>query len=435
MKRPIVIVLLTVALTLVCLGIGGVLFFTFNGGLPASNPFEPLQIWAQVEESKTLKVDMEKPLTLNVLNDVGDVTIVGADVDTVQVNVTKKAYATSQAKADEAVKAIKYNIAQTGNVITIKYELPNLNNINNSKAVDFVITVPNEITVDVNDRFGAINVSNIKGAVTLQNDFGDIDVENVEGALSASSNSGELTAASIKAGTQNIELKSDFGSVTLKQASGKDVLLTSNSGKITFDEVRATGDVTTKSNFGDTVLENGSAKSISIESSSGTVELVKLKVSGQIKVDDDFGNIELTQALAGSYDLHTNSGAITADGAKGKLKAYTDFGNIKIENADKVTLDIKTNSGTIEFSGSLGESPHMVKSDFGNVDLTLPGDSALTVDLKTDFGKIKSDLPITATLTEGSNSDGEQINGTINGGGAQLTVQANSGNININAGT
>ena len=54
MKRPIVIVLLTVALTLVCLGIGGVLFFTFNGGLPDGNPFE---ILAQVEESETLKVD------------------------------------------------------------------------------------------------------------------------------------------------------------------------------------------------------------------------------------------------------------------------------------------------------------------------------------------------------------------------------------------
>ena len=46
------------------------------------------------------------------LNDAGDVTIVGADVDTAQVNVTKKAYANSQAKADEAVKAIKYSITQ-----------------------------------------------------------------------------------------------------------------------------------------------------------------------------------------------------------------------------------------------------------------------------------------------------------------------------------
>jgi hypothetical protein len=36
-------------------------------------------------------------------------------------------------------------------------------------------------------------------------------------------------------------------------------------------------------------------------------------------------------------------------------------------------------------------------------------------------------------LTGSSNDSGDQINGTINGGGGQLTVQTNSGSININA--
>ena len=40
----------------------------------------------------------------------------------------------------------------------------------------------------------------------------------------------------------------------------------------------------------------------------------------------------------------------------------------------------------------------MVNSDFGGIDLTLPTDSKLNVDLKTDFGNIKSDLPITIVL-------------------------------------
>jgi hypothetical protein len=53
------------------------------------------------------------------------------------------------------------------------------------------------------------------------------------------------------------------------------------------------------------------------------------------------------------------------------------------------------------------------------------------VDLKTDFGKIKSDLPITVTLNENSDSEKSQIVGAINDGGAELTVQTNSGSINI----
>jgi len=161
------------------------------------------------------------------------------------------------------------------------------------------------------------------------------------------------------------------------------------------------------------------------------VSLVKINIAREIFVKDDFGDIELEQAFGASYDLHANSGSITVDGAKGKLKADSDFGNITISNAQSVTLTIETNSGTVEFSGSLGAGPHFIKSDFGGIDISLPADVKFTVDLKTDFGNIKSDLPITVTLNGSSSSDGDQIVGDINGGGEQLTVQANSGNINI----
>jgi DUF4097 and DUF4098 domain-containing protein YvlB len=130
---------------------------------------------------------------------------------------------------------------------------------------------------------------------------------------------------------------------------------------------------------------------------------------------------------------HTNSGSITVAGAEGKLRAQTDFGGIRITNAQSVTLDVRTKSGGVEFSGSLGAGPHMVSSDFGEIDLTLPADSELDVDLSTDFGSIKSDLPITVTLNGTSNSDGDQIVGSINGGGDQFTAQTNSGGVTIHA--
>ena len=185
--------------------------------------------------------------------------------------------------------------------------------------------------------------------------------------------------------------------------------------------------------IGNTKFENGSADSLHIETNSGEVTLVKITIRKEIFVKDDFGNIELEQALADSYDLHANSGSITVDGAKGNLKADSDFGNIDINNAQDVTLTVETKSGTVEFSGSLGAGPHTVKSDFGAIDLTLPADSELNVDLSTDFGSINSDLPITVTLNGSSNSEGDQIAGSINGGGDQLTAQTSSGSVTIRA--
>jgi DUF4097 and DUF4098 domain-containing protein YvlB len=430
MKRPIVIVLLTIALTLVCVGIGAVIFFA--NGFPGNNPFDVMNITSVMEENKTLEVDVKKPLTLDIQNAAGDVSVTGGDVKTVQIKAVKTAYDSSQARADEEVKALKYVIEQNGNAITIKYELPKSVNFNNNiNTVDFIITVPHEITVDVDNNVGEVSITNTKGPVDIKDDFGDITVENLEGALTAKTNSGEVNATSIKSGSENINLSSDFGNVTLKKASGEDITLDSNSGTITLSEVRATGTLNANTDFGNTKFENGSADSLHIETNSGEVSLIKINVTKEIFIKDDFGDINLEQAFAASYDLHANSGSITVDGAKGKLKADSDFGNISVTNAQSVTLTIETNSGTVEFSGTLGVGPHLVKSDFGGIDLNLPTDAKLTVDLKTDFGNIKSDLPVTVVLTDGARSDGDQIAGDINGGGEQLTVQANSGNITI----
>ena len=163
MKRPIVIVLLTVALTLVCLGIGAVVLFTFNNGFPTNNPFISQDVSSVLEESKTLKVDTESPVILNVMNDLGKVTIIGADVTTVQIDVIKTAYDSTLEKADQEVKAIKYSIEQNDNTIGVKYEVPNLNDFSEYNTVDFFITVPNQTSTNIEANFVDVTAKNIEG--------------------------------------------------------------------------------------------------------------------------------------------------------------------------------------------------------------------------------------------------------------------------------
>src|SRR6266540_3562809 len=201
MKKPIVITLLVIALAFVCLGIGAVVFFTTRGGFPTNNPFDVRNIPSMLEESKTLKVDAGKPLTLKVTDDAGSVTITGADVKTVQVKVVKTAYDSSQARADAEVKGIKYTIEQTGSTITLKYELPKSMNFNNKvNTVDFIVTVPENTSVEVRANFGDIEVSKVKGTVDLSSDFGTTTMENIEGAVSVKSQSGSIKVSQVDAG-------------------------------------------------------------------------------------------------------------------------------------------------------------------------------------------------------------------------------------------
>jgi DUF4097 and DUF4098 domain-containing protein YvlB len=146
-------------------------------------------------------------------------------------------------------------------------------------------------------------------------------------------------------------------------------------------------------------------------------------------VVNDFGSLTLDKVNAKSYDIVMSSGSIKIDGAQGSVKAHTKFGNITLTNAKNATLDLVTQSGTIDFEGTLGDGPHTIHSDFGGIEITLPADTALNVDLETEFGKVKSDIPISIVLTE------ELTNshwvGTTNDGGSEFKVSTKSGDITI----
>lgn len=426
MKRPLVIGLLVAALLFVLAGIGAVVFFALRGA--DFGMFDIPLVSATAEESKTLKVDAETPVILSVDDDAGDVSIVGADVEAVEIEIVKTGYGSSDARAQTALENIQYEIKQNGNTITFVYKLDG-RQTREVNTVDLVITVPTDTEVELDNGFGVIDVSELKGDVNISGDFGDVSVTNIEGALVVDNASGELVVTNVDAGAQNVSIEADFGNITLEKVNGKDVSIDSSSGTLNLNNVRATGDLYTSSDFGNITIENSSAASVTVDSNSGKATLTKVNIRGALVVTCDFGDIELEKTLAGSYDIDSNSGGITVDGVKGSLKAQTDFGNITIENGQDVTLDLRSNSGGIEFSGSLGEGPHNVQSDFGGVTLNLPADSALNVDLKTDFGSIRSDIPLTVTLS-GESENNQQI-GTMNGGGAELTVRTNNGSIEI----
>ena len=433
MKRPIIITLLVLALLLVMAGIGAVVFFAVRGSGFAF--IDMPNYSATAEESKTLKVDIKEPVVLTVEDDAGDVTVIGGDVKAVEVKIVKTGNAPTQSRAEEDLKNIKYEIKQEGNQISLLYKLDGIQNIQTTHIdnVDFIVTVPTEATVNVDNGFGTAEVTDIQGDVEISNDFGNITAQNIEGAFSVDTSSGEIEVINVDAGDQNVKIDADFGDIKLEKINGKDITITSNSGTLELVNVRATGSFDAKSDFGDVTFENGSAASVTLETSSGHVTLTKVNISGDLLITNDFGDLELNQTMADSYNLTSNSGSITIDGAKNEVTAHTDFGNIVVKNAKNAILDLTSNSGAIEFSGSLGDGPHTLQSDFGDINLALPTDTKLTVDLKTDFGNIESDLPITVTLTGNSDSDKSQIVGSINGGGVQLNVQTNSGGITINA--
>ncbi len=357
----------------------------FGGGMAR-------QASATASEAKSFTVGT--PAHLEVDNTAGEIRITVGDADQIDVTAATTAWGPDQAQADAELAEVEVIMTQQGDTVhlearrrsTVAVELRTF-------EVLFTIKVPAHTRVDASSGSGSVTLTGTTGAAALHSDFGDVTVEDVSGGLSLTSSSGNLTATGVRADGADVELDTDFGSITLDDVVGAAVTLTSSSGRLDLTDVTA---------------------------------------SGRIQAHTDFGDIVIATTQAASYDLTSNSGEINLTDAAGAIKAHTDFGDVRVVASGAAALDLRTSSGDIDFAGPLDDGPHTVWSDFGRISLALPAKTSVSVDLTTDFGEVTSDFPVTVTSQGSSNSaevTSATLVGSINGGGAVLTVHTNSGDI------
>ncbi|MBV9690324.1 MAG: DUF4097 family beta strand repeat protein [Ktedonobacteraceae bacterium] len=139
--------------------------------------------------------------------------------------------------------------------------------------------------------------------------------------------------------------------------------------------------------------------------------------------------------------IETVAGNITVDGLRGVLNVKGTSGNINVTHA--ILADgshIETNQGNITFNGLLAnangaQSRYTLLSEQGNIDVTLPSDTNLTLDSDTNSGEISSEF--------GTNVQNNGSNGIVNYHGplnssvgppanaAELILHVSTGNITI----
>jgi DUF4097 and DUF4098 domain-containing protein YvlB len=383
------------------------------------------------EGDEELRFSSGAPGTLDIQNDIGNITVSTGAGDEIVIKAHKIAWGATQAGAQTALDNLKVISVQEEDTVTIRVEPVDTVYMFAFRArpdsVAFTVTVPANTEVKTRSNVGDITLSGITRDARLQTDFGDVSVTNTTGNLSVDTDSGVITVQAIQAPRQTVDLKSEFGSITLTDAAAGEIALHSNSGRLELQGVSATGGITLGSEFGSIEFRSGTVEGLNIEANSGAIELSDLTIEEPAKISTEFGDITLGNVDAPSYDLRSNSGNVRLDSAQGAVSVHTEFGDIEVSNGEKATLDLQTNSGSVAYSGSLGAGPHNVKTEFGNITLALPGDTSLSVDLGTEFGKVKSEFAITLS---GDFSE-KHLSGTINGQGPNLTASTNSGNITI----
>jgi len=345
-------------------------------------------ISVEADEERRLVVDGSAALTID--SDAGNIVIAPGQSDEIVIQAHKKAWGSDQADAEDRLALMKLDITQTGNAIHIRFDETSryyLFGSTTSGRIDLDIRVPVTTTLDASTHNGDLNLSGSHGDAKLHTGFGEIEATDVNGDLIADSQNGQINAHNVQAGAL-IDLSSAFGDISIRDSTTVDVKTNSRNGQSTLSGVQASGNVTLESEFGGLVFEHSHGATLTASTRNGAIELRDLTIEHALYAESQFGKVTLERASSASYDLHTRN-------------------------------------GPIDVVGALGAGPHMVETDFGGIHLTLPGNSALTLDLQTGFGRIRSALPVLVTET----LDNTHWRGTINGGGTSLTAHTRNGDI------
>ncbi|MDQ6830351.1 MAG: DUF4097 domain-containing protein [Gemmatimonadota bacterium] len=249
------------------------------------------------------------------------------------------------------------------------------------------------------------------------------------GTVDLSAVSGTITVRGGSRDEVKVSATSDHGVLRL-ESSGSRLTLSTRSDHGNGGDTRYEVTVPT----GTRVLARTTSGDITIRGVKGEVEIHS--TNGNMKIDDAervtfdaiSGDVEATR-VTGILTGTTVSGDLKLDGGVGEVDVETVSGEIALTRARAKSVRLKSVSGDIDYEGTIDAGGRYVfGSHSGRIRLALPDNANVTLSIDTFNGDVQSDFPM--VLNPGERR-GRHMEFTIGSGGARLTAETFSGDVEI----
>ena len=177
-------------------------------------------------------------------------------------------------------------------------------------SISFKISVPKQVSSDLNTSGGSIQISDLSGSQDFKTSGGSLKIENVSGNIVGKTSGGSITVTGSK---DNIDLKTSGGSITAKDCSGK-IFLKTSGGSLRMDNLN--GDIDASTSGGSVTANN---------------------IEGTLKTGTSGGSVKL-DGIAGSVDAHTSGGSMNVT-----MTSVSDY--VKLSNSGNTNLTLPANKG------------------------------------------------------------------------------------------
>jgi hypothetical protein len=169
---------------------------------------------AKCEKTEHLSAPFAPGQTLYLQNNVGEITITGADVTDCNVTATITARAITTEKAEKLAEEVRIKLEPSNNKLYIRVEKP-ARMSKRSITIDFNITVPKQTALQLATNVGEIHISNTSEPIEAETNVGVITCREITGDTDLTTNVGEVKVLYSKTAPSacNANIKTDVGEI------------------------------------------------------------------------------------------------------------------------------------------------------------------------------------------------------------------------------
>lgn len=189
---------------------------------------------ARYEKTEHLSAPFASGQTLYIQNNIGEITVTGADVADCNVTATITAKAMTTEKAEKLAEEIRIKLEPSDNKLYIRVE-----KYNSSITIDFNITVPRQTALQLATNVGAIKIANITKPIKVEANVGAISCKEITEDIDIQTNIGEIKVfySETAPGACNANIKTNIGEINFDGPPGlsAQVNVSANIGSIQTD--------------------------------------------------------------------------------------------------------------------------------------------------------------------------------------------------------
>lgn len=288
---------------------------------------------------------------------------------------------------------------ETIKVVTESQKYANSSDKVQSISIDYIIKVPENMDVEIENGYGRVDVSDLGRAAKITSKHGDVAAKSVKGSLVISN---AYAKVEIEKAGGNVEIKNTNASVRVTGVDGN-LNLTNAYGSVNVDDVK-----------GDTQIENNNAN-IDVRN-----------IGGKLVIESRYCRVD-AEDVKGSIEVKGNNASMKLKDIAGDVDASNRYGSIDLTGANqKVTLS--TNNASIDFeAASEIQKDVTIENSYGSISLSIPKTQGGSIKASTKYGSINSDFGSSKRVT----GNEETLEASIGTSSINFNIENRNGNINI----